>query len=91
MRINITAFSLAFAIIWAGCILSVCLAEFIWPDYGRAFLDFAASIYPGYHPGSGAGSVFIGTAYGFVDGAFGGALFAWIYNLIANRHSNGKV
>jgi len=85
MRFQVTAFSLAFAIIWAGCILLVGLAEMIWPSYGRAFLDFAASIYPGYHPGSGFGSVLVGTSYGFVDGAIGGAVFAWIYNMFANR------
>ena len=88
MRFHITAFYLAFAIIWAGSILLVGLAEFIWPEYGRAFLVFCASIYPGYHPGTGPGSVIIGTIYGFIDGAIGGAVFAWIYNRIANRHSN---
>jgi hypothetical protein len=88
MRFHITAFSLAFAIIWAGSILLVGLTEFIWPEYGRAFLEFVASIYPGYHPGTGPGSVIIGTIYGFIDGAIGGALFAWIYNRIAKPHSS---
>jgi hypothetical protein len=88
MKFNISAFSMAFAIIWAGSILLVSLAEYIWPEYGRALLEFAASIYPGYRPGSGPGSIIIGTIYGFVDGAIGGALFAWIYNRISNRHSD---
>jgi hypothetical protein len=87
MQLNIRAFSLTFAIIWAGCILLVGLAEFIWPNYGLAFLYFTASLYPGYHPGSGIGSILIGTVYGFADGAIGGVLFAWLYNRIANRHS----
>jgi hypothetical protein len=90
MRIKITAFSLAFGILWAGYILLVSVIESFQPEYGRAFLDFCASIYPGYHPGSGFVSVIMGTAYGFVDGAIGGAVFAWIYNLIADRYTDDK-
>jgi hypothetical protein len=90
MRLHVTALSLASAFIWAGSILLVSLVDFIWPNYGRAFLDLAASIYPGYHPGSSIGSVLIGTAYGFVDGTIGGALLAWLYNLLATRQP-GKI
>jgi len=32
--------------------------------YGRAFLDLSASIYPGYHPGTGIGSVIVAEANG---------------------------
>jgi hypothetical protein len=35
------------------------------------------SIYSGYHPGPGTGSVITGTLYGLVDGAIGGAVF-WL-------------
>ena len=89
MQFRVFAFALAFAILWAGCILLVGLVELAWPAYGRAFLDFAASIYPGFHPGTGFGSVIVGTVYGFVDGIIGGAIFAWIYNLFAG-HSPAK-
>jgi len=84
MRLNITAFSLTTGLIWGGAILMVAVANLVWPGYGRAFLDLAASIYPGYHPGT-AGAVITGSLYGLVDGAIGGALFAWLYNLIARR------
>jgi hypothetical protein len=63
----------------------VALANLIWPSYGRAFLELAASIYPGYQPGSGLGSVITGTLYGLVDGAVSGAVFAWLYNVLAQR------
>jgi hypothetical protein len=86
MRLNIIAFSFAFGIIWAACILLVSLIEVIRPEYGHAFLELVASIYPGYLPGTGIVSIIIGTAYAFVDGAIGGAAFAWIYNRIANRY-----
>jgi hypothetical protein len=89
MRLHITALSLTAGFIWGASVLLVALANLIWPSYGNAFLEFAASIYPGYHPGAGFGSVISGTLYGFVDGTVGGALFAWIYNLLAHRLSGG--
>lgn len=90
MRLHVTAFSLTAGVIWGAVILSTTLANLVWPTYGHAFLQIAESIYPGYHPG-GIVSVIIGTLYGFVDAAIGGALFAWVYNLIAHRFSGQKV
>ena len=88
MRLNVVALGAATALIWGAAILVVASANLIWPPYGRALLDLAASIYPGYHAGSGAGSVVTGTLYALVDGAVGGAVFAWLYNLVARRFSN---
>lgn len=82
MKLNLTALTLTCGLFWGGAILVVAAANLIWPGYGRAFLDLAASLYPGYQPGSGAGSVITGTLYGLVDGAIGGALFGWLYNLM---------
>jgi hypothetical protein len=87
MRLHITALALATGLIWGGAILVVGLANLVWPEYGRAFLDVTASIYPGYHPGTGIGSVVMGTLYGLFDGTIGGAIFAWLYNLFVPRHS----
>jgi hypothetical protein len=47
------------------------------------FLQLAASIYPGYKASAGFGQVIIGTLYGLVDGAIGGAIFAWLHNWLA--------
>jgi phosphotransferase system glucose/maltose/N-acetylglucosamine-specific IIC component len=80
MRLNIPAMGLAFGLLWSGCILVSGLANMIWPPYGLAFLQVCASIYPGYQPDAGIGSVIIGTIYGLLDGGFGGAVFAWLYN-----------
>jgi hypothetical protein len=85
MRLNVFAFAAAVALIWSGAILLVACAHLAWPGYGGAFLEFAASIYPGYHPGPGLGSVVTGTLYGLVDGGIGGAIFAWLYNLLQGR------
>ena len=75
--------AVASGLIWGGAILATGLANMAWPGYGAAFLDLAASIYPGYHPGTGIGSVIAGALYGLADGAIGGAIFAWLYNLAA--------
>ena len=83
MRIQPLALSVAVGTLWGGAILLIGLAEFLWPDYGRAFLELAASIYPGYDAGRSAGQVLLGAGYGFVDGAVGGFLLAWVHNLVA--------
>lgn len=85
MRINPVGLAVAIGVLWAGCILFIGLAEFVWPAYGRAFLDLAASIYPGYDAGRSFGQVVLGTVYGFVDGAVGGLIIAWINNLFVPR------
>jgi hypothetical protein len=83
MKLNVTALAFAAGLVWGVGILVVASANLMWPGYGRAFLELCASIYPGYQPGTGAGSVITGTLYALVDGAIGGAVFAWLYNLFA--------
>jgi len=83
MTLSVKAFTIAVAVIWAGLILLVGLGGLIWPGYGDAFLDAVASIYPGYDAIPTIGSVIVGTLYGLLDGAIGGAIFAWVYNLVA--------
>ena len=88
MRLHTTALSLTAGLIWGAAIFLVAMANLIWPTYGHAFLELTASIYPGYYPSSSIGSVIIGTLYGFVDAAVGGAVFAWLYNFLSHRLSN---
>lgn len=83
MKLNVKAFTLAAGILWGGAILLIALGNLLWPDYGQAVLEWAASVYPGYTPSTGSGSVVIGALYGFVDGAVAGLIFAWLYNLLA--------
>jgi len=83
MKLNLKAFALTVGILWGLAILLVALANLIWPPYGEAFLSLTASLYPGFTPATGAGSVVIGTAYGFVDGAISGFIIAWLYNALA--------
>lgn len=83
MKLSVKALALSFGIIWAAVIFLVGLANLIWPSYGTALLQTAASIYPGYEVG-GFGSVVVGALYALVDGAIGGAVFAWLYNRFAS-------
>lgn len=80
MRFNVTALSMTVGVFLGGAILIVASANLIWPGYGRAFLELAASIYPGYHSVASFGQVIIGTIYGLVDGVIAGAIFGWLYN-----------
>ena len=77
--------SVAFAagVVWGASILVVGIINLKFPGYGQAFLNLADSIYPGYHAAASLKSVLVGTGYGVVDGAIGGALFAWLYNRCA--------
>jgi len=88
MKLNVTAFALTAGLLWGGAVLVVALANLAWPGYGRAFLELTASLYPGYHPGTGAASVIVGGLYGLVDGLIGGAVFAWLYNLFSRPRAN---
>lgn len=85
MQLDIKAMSMAFGLMWGLGILFVATANQIWPGYGHAFLEWCASIYPGYRPGSGIGSIVIGAIYGLADGAIGAAVLAWLYNFFARR------
>lgn len=82
MKLNITALASTAGIFWGAALLLVALANLAYPGYGRAFLDLSASIYPGYRPGTGVGSVIVATLYALVDGAIAGAVLGWIYNLM---------
>jgi len=87
MRFSVIPLALTLGLFWGVAILIVAVANMLWPSYGRAFLELVASLYPGYHPSSGLASVITVTLYGLVDGAVGGAVFAWLYNFVARRPS----
>ena len=63
--------------------LIVGIANLVFPGYGTNFLEVISSIYPGYQPGTGFSSVIVGALYGALDAGIDGAIFAWLYNLLA--------
>ena len=83
MSLNAKALALAAGTVWGGCLLLVGLINLAFPSYGLAWLQLAASIYPGYHGPAGLGSVVVVMLYGLVDGAVAGAVFGWVYNRVA--------
>ncbi len=82
MKLNLKAFALACGILWG---LSVfCLAWWlIFREGVGADPTVLGRMYPGFSI-TPVGSV-IGLAWGFLDGAIGGAIFAWLYNCLLCR------
>jgi hypothetical protein len=83
MKLNVAALAASGSILWGSSVFMVALFNMAVPGYGVSFLNLVASLYPGYHVGAGIGALLIATAYALVDGAVGGALIAWLYNVVA--------
>lgn len=82
MKLNVKAFALTCGIVWG---LGVLLLTWwiIALDGATGEITFLGRIYRGYNI-SPLGSI-IGLGWAFADGAIGGVIFAWLYNLIAGR------
>jgi len=80
MKLSVRALAISLSLLWGLAFLFVAFANYIWPSYGRAFLDLVSSIYPGYKPVGTLGSVIVGTLYALLDGVVTGAILAWLYN-----------
>ena len=83
MKLNVKALAFAGAILWGGCVFLMGIANLIWAGYGVHFLNFLASLYPGYSASRSFGEVVIVTLYALADGMIGSAIFAWLYNCFA--------
>jgi hypothetical protein len=90
MRISVKPFAMVTAALWGGCLFFVGLLHVIFPSYGTAVLSAMSSVYPGYHGAPTVGSLLIGTAWGLVDGAVGGCLLAWLYNLALQHEGQAR-
>lgn len=86
MKLNVSAAAAVSALLWSGAVFIVGIANVVQPRYGREFLRLVASIYPGYKARPELSQVAIGTAYAVVDGAVGGALYAWLYNRFLSEY-----
>jgi hypothetical protein len=87
MKLNLKALVVTFAILWAGVLFVVGLANIGWPGYGRAFLMMMASLYPGYAASGSFGDVIVGSLYALVDGAIMGLILGGLYNVMAGIFS----
>lgn len=80
MKFDVKACALTCGLIW-GLGLFVLTWWIMAFDGSTGEVTFIGRLYRGYTI-SPTGSV-IGLAWGFVDGAIGGAIFAWLYNRLA--------
>ena len=88
MKLNLKALTISVAVVWAGAVLIVGVANAIWPGYGKAFLMVLASIYPGFGATGTVGDALVGSGYALVDAAIVGLIFGWLYNFIAGAKSS---
>ena len=83
MSLSIRSLAITSALLWGGGILFVGLVNLTAPSYGTAFLQGVSSVYPGFHDSRTFLDVLVGTGYALFDGAVGGALFGWLYNIFS--------
>ena len=82
MKLNVKAFALTFGLVWGLGLF--CLTWWIIAFDGVTDeITLIGQVYRGFNI-SPVGSV-IGLIWAFADGAIGGAIFAWLYNLINSR------
>jgi len=84
MKLSVKAFALAFGLIWGFGLffLTWWIMAF---DGATGEVMFIGRVYRGYNI-SPTGSL-IGLVWALIDGSIGGAIFAWLYNLIVSRIS----
>lgn len=82
MKLNIKAFAFTCGLFW-GLGLFVLTWWIIMFDGATGETTFLGRVYRGYSI-SGLGSL-AGLCWGFIDALIGGAIFAWIYNLLVCR------
>jgi hypothetical protein len=85
MKINVKAFALTCGIVW-GFGLFALTWWLIAFEGSTHSVTFIGRIYRGYNV-SPTGSL-VGLVYGFFDALVGGAICAWMYNMIAARLDN---
>ena len=85
MRLNIKALALTSGLIW-GMGLFIMTWWIILFEGSTGEVTLIGQIYRGYTI-SPIGSL-IGLVWGLMDGLIGGAVFAWLYNLIVSRSSS---
>ena len=85
MKLSVKGLAIAGAFVWGGAMFVVGLSNLASETYGVAFLEVAASIYPGFDVERGLGQVIVGTLYGALDGAIGGLVFGFLYNRFAGK------
>jgi hypothetical protein len=87
MKLNVKAFAMTCGLVW-GLGLMLLTWWIMLFEGATGDVTFLGRLYRGYNI-SFTGSI-IGLVWAFFDGAIGGAIFAWLYNLIASRISEDQ-
>jgi len=82
MKLNVKAFALTCALLWGFGLFAITWWVILF-EGASGHPTTVGLIYRGYNI-SALGSL-IGLAWAFVDGLIGGAIFAWLYNLISEK------
>lgn len=82
MKLNVKAFALSCGLIWAVALFALTWWIIAF-DGATGEVTMIGRLYRGYSI-SPAGS-FIGLVWAFFDALIGGAVFAWLYNLLARN------
>lgn len=80
MKLSVKAFALAAGLFW-GLTLFVSTLVAVYSGYLSDQLNWLVGVYPWYEITTNG--AIIGLAEGFIDGFFGGLIFAWLYNKFA--------
>ena len=88
MKLSVKALAITSGLVWGGCMLTCGLIGLAKPGYARQFLKAMSSVYPGFHNSQTLPDVLVGTGYGIVDGALGGALVAALYNQLTGSRGS---
>jgi hypothetical protein len=86
MRLNVKAFAFTGALVWGFGLLFLTW-WIILIDGPTGDVTFIGRVYRGYNL-SVVGSI-IGFIWAVVDGFIGGAIFAWLYNMLTRRFASG--
>jgi len=83
------ALALGLGLVWGGYVFLLGLVLAVFPEarffwVSKEFLNILATLYPGYAPTLG-GSI-LGLVWGFVCGAVGGSLIAWMHNFALEKY-----
>ncbi len=84
MKLNVKAFALTTALIWGFGLFFITWWVILF-EGASGTRTIIGVVYRGYNI-SAVGSL-IGLVWGLVDGFVGGAIFAWLYNLLTPRSS----
>jgi hypothetical protein len=85
MKLSPKALAVTLGVLWGGAMLILGGLNMVIPPYGADILVVMGSVNPGIYGAGTMSEALMGGAYGAIDGALGGLLIAWIYNVAVER------